>query len=65
MRYIKSFFGFWQDFLIGDSPEVAVGALVILGIAFGLHASLAAVVVVPVAVILLLVLSMLRPHRAK
>ncbi len=39
MRYVKSFFVFWQDFLIGDCPEVAVGTLAVLGIALGLHST--------------------------
>lgn len=65
MRYIKSFGLFWQDFLIGDSPELAVGGLVLLGIAFAVHGLVAAAaVIIPVAVVLLLAISVLRV-RAK
>ena len=61
---IKSFVWFWQDFLVGDSPEIAVGVIIILGIAFGLHKSaLASAIVIPVAVILLLSFSLLRGRR--
>ncbi len=58
MRWIKSFFAFWKDFLIGDCPEVAVGTLAVLGIALGLRNSgVLVAIVVPVAVILLLAFS--------
>ena len=30
---IKSFGLFWKDFLIGDTPEIALGVVVILGVA--------------------------------
>ncbi len=61
MRYVKSFFAFWQDFLIGDCPEVAVGALVVLGIALGLHSTgVLVAILVPVAVLLLLAFSVRR-----
>ncbi len=61
MRYAKSFFAFWQDFLIGDCPEVAVGVLAILGIALGLHSTgVLVAIIVPVAVLLLLAFSVRR-----
>ncbi len=61
MRYVKSFFAFWQDFLIGDCPEVAVGTLVVLGIALGLHSTgVLVAILVPVAVLLLLAFSVRR-----
>lgn len=31
---IKSFFSFWKDFLVGDSPVLALGVLIILGVAY-------------------------------
>jgi hypothetical protein len=34
---IKSFFSFWKDFLVGDSPVLALGVLIILGVAYLLH----------------------------
>ena len=36
-RGVKSFFGFWKDFLVGDSPILALGVLVILGASYVLH----------------------------
>ena len=55
MQLIKAFGLFWWDFLVGDSPELAVGAVLILALAFALHdVKLAAAVVVPAAVVLLL-----------
>ena len=30
MSYIKSFLAFWQDLLIGDAVEVAVGVVIVL-----------------------------------
>jgi hypothetical protein len=38
-KFIKSFMLFWQDFLVGDSPELALGVLIILGVAYLLHNS--------------------------
>ena len=61
MRYVKSFFAFWQDFLIGDCPEVAVGTLAVLGIALGLHRTgVLVAIIVPLAVLLLLAFSVRR-----
>lgn len=34
VKGIKGFFSFWKDFLVGDSPVLALGVLIILGIAF-------------------------------
>lgn len=33
MHYLKSFLYFWWDFLVGDSPELAVAVLVLLVVA--------------------------------
>ena len=30
MKYIKGFFAFWYDFIVGDAAEVAVGVIVSL-----------------------------------
>ena len=30
MRYIKGFFAFWYDFIVGDAWEVAAGVLTVL-----------------------------------
>lgn len=34
VKGVKGFFGFWKDFLVGDSPVLALGVLIILGVAF-------------------------------
>jgi hypothetical protein len=51
---IKSFFAFWKDFLVGDSPVLALGVLIILGVAYLLHSS--AILAPIVTIILVLVL---------
>jgi hypothetical protein len=33
-KLIISFLLFWKDFLVGDSPELALGVLIILGVAY-------------------------------
>lgn len=62
MRYLRAFGRFWWEFLIGDTPELFVGMLVVLGIAAGLASlgGVSAVVVVPLAVVALLVVSVAR-----
>jgi hypothetical protein len=34
MRYVRSFFGFWYDFLVGDRPELFVGPIAALVLAW-------------------------------
>jgi len=51
---IKSFFSFWKDFLVGDSPVLALGVIAILGVAYLLRNS--AVLAPVTAIILVLVL---------
>jgi len=53
-KAIRGFFMFWKDFLVGDSPVLALGVLIILAIAYLLHGS--PVFAPAVAVILLLIL---------
>ncbi len=56
---IRSFLLFWQDFLVGDSPEIAIGAVVVLGLAFAVHRSpILAAFTIPAAIIVLLIFSM-------
>ena len=38
-KAIRSFFVFWKDFLVGDSPVLALGAIIILCIAYLLRDS--------------------------
>ena len=56
---IKGFALFWVDFVIGDSPEIAIGVVLILGLALLLHSSaMLAAIFIPAAVVLLLVFSL-------
>mgnify|MGYP000889462288 FL=1 len=32
MRFIKGFFQFWYDFLVGDCWEIAIGVVIVLGL---------------------------------
>jgi len=52
---IKSFFSFWKDFLVGDSPVLALGVLIILGVAYLLRGS---VVLAPASAIFLVLVLM-------
>ena len=49
-KAIRSFFAFWKDFLVGDSPVLALGVMVILGVAYLLRGS---EVLAPLVVIIL------------
>jgi len=51
---VRSFFAFWKDFLVGDSPVLALGVMIILAVVYLLRAS--AVLAPTVAIILVLVL---------
>jgi hypothetical protein len=65
-KYIKGFFLFWQDFLVGDSPELAVGVLIILGTAYLLRKSgdwdVAAVVALALILMIITVWRKTREH---
>ena len=47
---VKSFFTFWKDFLVGDSPVLALGAVIILCVAY---LSRSSAVLAPVSTIIL------------
>jgi len=63
-RAVVAFGRFWWDFLVGDTPELALGALVVIGLAAAL-ASLgaAAAVLLPLAVVAVLAASVFRGAR--
>jgi hypothetical protein len=53
MRYVRSFFDFWYDFLVGDRPELFLGPIAALTLAWiAVRANLAA----PLSGVLLFVL---------
>ena len=69
LRWLVSFGAFWWDFLVGDTPELFVGALVVIGIvallvkAWSLNAG--AVAALPVLVVVLLTASVARAARSR
>ena len=53
---IKGFALFWVDFIIGDSPEIAIGVAIIFGVSLAIHNSpVVAAFVIPAMAILLLI----------
>ena len=66
-RWLRAFGRFWWDFLVGDTPELFVAVLVIVGITALLVANLsrvAAWAAMPVLVIAALTVSVLRGRRS-
>ncbi|MDF3291594.1 hypothetical protein [Streptomyces silvisoli] len=65
MRWLRSFALFWYDFVVGDDWRVAAGVVAALAATAGLtHAHVAAWWVLPVAVAVLLGLSLRRAVAA-
>ena len=68
-RWLVAFGKFWWDFLVGDTPELLIGVLVVIGVVALLvrAASLNSVAVVsfPALVIVLLAASLSRARQAK
>ena len=65
-RALRAFGHFWWDFLVGDTPELFVAGLVVLGVVALLAktvSSTAAWVVAPLLVVAALVLSVLRGRK--
>ena len=54
-KAIKSFFSFWKNFLVGDSPVLALGVAITLVIAYLLRGS---AVLAPIAAITLVLILM-------
>ena len=64
-RWARAFAHFWWDFLIGDTPELFVATLVIVGTALLLrHHRAVAIIVLPLMAIVFLLLSVLRGRRS-
>lgn len=60
----RAFGHFWWDFLVGDTPELFVAMLVLVGVAFALrHDRVADIVLLPVLAILALVASAWRGRK--
>jgi hypothetical protein len=67
VRWLRAFGRFWWDFLVGDTPELFVAVLVIVGITALLVANVSGVVAwatMPVLVVAALTVSVLRGRRS-
>lgn len=63
-RGLRAFGHFWVDFLVGDTPELFVVMLVLVGLAFALrHDRVAAIVLLPVLAAVALVASAWRGRK--
>jgi hypothetical protein len=63
---LRAFARFWYDFVVGDDWRIAVGVAIALLITYGVsRTSVAAWWILPVAVIVLLTLSVRRAVRSK
>lgn len=64
VRIVKGFLMFWWDFLVGDTPELFVATLVIIGVTVlaskVLHVASVATVLLPVLVIAALAITVRR-----
>ncbi|MGB8196004.1 MAG: hypothetical protein WCF25_03250 [Acidimicrobiales bacterium] len=68
VRLVKGFGRFWWDFLVGDTPEIFIAVVVIIGVTALLseagHFNVAVIVVLPVIVLLALWWSLRRATHA-
>ena len=64
-KAVRAFGLFWWNFLVGDTPELFVAVLVILGILAIFHTSHTLIYVLPVLVIGSLVASVTRAIRKR
>ena len=67
-RLVKGFAMFWWDFLVGDTPELFIAVLLIIGVVALLslagHFNTAAVIVLPLLAVAALTLSVRRAQRS-
>jgi hypothetical protein len=66
LRWLKAFGRFWWDFLVGDTPELFVATVVILGVTAALAKTVsttAAWVTMPILVVAALAVSVWRGRR--
>lgn len=68
-RWLKAFAAFWWDFLVGDTPEILIGVLVVIGavalIAKAASLNTLAVIAFPSLVVVVLGGSLVWARRAK
>ncbi|HET6502779.1 MAG TPA: hypothetical protein VFG87_18645 [Amycolatopsis sp.] len=66
MARLRRFLAFWYDFVVGDDWRVAVAVVVALAVTFGVsQAGVASWWILPVAVVLVLPLSVWRVARKR
>jgi hypothetical protein len=66
MHAVRSFLRFWYDFIVGDDATIAVGVVVALAVTAALaRDDLPAWWLVPVAVMVLLAISLARASRSR
>jgi len=69
LRVAKAFVLFWWDFLIGDTPELFVGTILLLGVtaltSLVGHLRVLSVIALPLGAALMLLASVLRAIKAK
>ncbi|HYM51810.1 MAG TPA: hypothetical protein VET65_14730 [Candidatus Limnocylindrales bacterium] len=65
MRYVRAFGAFWYDFLVGDRPELFLGSIAVLVVAWiALRLGLTPVVAGPILTALVLLVGGLSLRRA-
>jgi hypothetical protein len=62
---LRSFGVFWWDFIIGEDWRIAAGVIAALGATAALSSTIAVWWLLPIAVVLLLVLSLWRGTRSR
>lgn len=63
-RGLRAFGRFWWDFLVGDTPELFLAVLALIGLAFALHRiRFVAVIALPLLAVAVLVLSTYRGRQ--
>lgn len=61
MKYVRGFFLFWYDFIVGDSIALAIGGVAILGLGYALvqaGAEVEAEIILPLAALATIVVSL-------
>jgi hypothetical protein len=68
-RLVKGFGRFWWDFLVGDTPEITVAVIIILGVVAlasnVMHVNALAYVALPLLAIVTLALSVQRARKSE
>ncbi|MGC8473173.1 MAG: hypothetical protein ACP5PW_02035 [Candidatus Dormibacteria bacterium] len=66
-RWLSAFGRFWWEFIVGDTPELAVGVALVVLAAWGLAAAKVPIgaALLPVALLLLLTASVWRGRRPR